>query len=97
MVRSVRLDTSGSRRRFVAWSLTNDPVFPTALQTLAFIRTRQRRFDDALHCAERLTGIAGRSYVSLSSLGMAYAASGNRQAARGLLQEINLLPHGAYG
>ncbi|MGA2116723.1 MAG: winged helix-turn-helix domain-containing protein [Bryobacteraceae bacterium] len=78
-------------------ALTNHPDFSPALQIMVAIRTRQGRFEEAFAWAHRLLDIVGRSYVSLSSLGIAHAATGNHQAAHRLLQEMNLQLHGASG
>jgi TolB-like protein/Flp pilus assembly protein TadD len=78
-------------------ALANHPDFPPALQSMVAIRTRQGRFEEAFAWAHRLLNVVGRSYVGLSSLGIAHAAAGNRQAAHRLMQEMNLQSHGASG
>jgi TolB-like protein/Tfp pilus assembly protein PilF len=76
-------------------ALELDPRFPYALYLLVRTRVYQQRSGEALVFAERLLQILGRSYVSLSSLGLAHAASGDRGAANRLAQEIEGLPGGA--
>ena len=78
-------------------ALAKDPAFSIALERLVLIRLRQARFDEALAWAERLMESVGRSYVSLSSFGLARAAAGDFEGARRLLKEMNLLPHGSNG
>jgi serine/threonine-protein kinase len=78
-------------------ALTNHPDFSPTLECMVAIRTCQGRFEEAFAWAHRLLDILGRSYVSLSSLGIAHAAAGDHQAAHRLLQEMNLQLHGASG
>jgi DNA-binding winged helix-turn-helix (wHTH) protein/tetratricopeptide (TPR) repeat protein len=78
-------------------ALTKQPDFSPALQSMVAIRAREGHFEEALAWAQRLVDIVGRSYVSLSSLGLAHAAAGNFQTAHRLLQEMNLQSHGASG
>jgi TolB-like protein len=76
-------------------ALEIDPRFVYALYFLVQIRACQRRLGEAFVCAEQLMQILGNSYVSLSSLGLAHAASGDGGAANRVAREIESLPGGA--
>jgi TolB-like protein len=69
-----------------------DSSFARAVQTLASIRSYQGRGEEGLAWARRFTSLAGKSYASLWTLAMAYIGSGDIDAARGALQELEHLP-----
>jgi TolB-like protein len=77
--------------------LEMDATFPRAIQCLSFVAGHQGRFKEGVAWAERLVELWGNSYASLYALGQAHAVSGNAEAARRVLADLENLPGSAQG
>lgn len=78
-------------------ALELDPRFGKALQIKTYLLGLLGRHEEALACAHQLIEIAGRSHLSLFTLGLAHAAAGDRTSAESVLAAIETLPRGSEG
>lgn len=78
-------------------ALAIDGEFGKALQILAYLLGLQGRHEEALACARQLVEARGASHLSLFTLGLAYAAAGDRPRVDRVLAEIEALPRGSEG
>lgn len=76
------------------WSrlLDVDPSFPKVIQALSVVRGFQGRFEEGISLAQKLVDILGHTVHSLWALAQAYAVSGETEAARRVLRDLEELP-----
>jgi TolB-like protein/Tfp pilus assembly protein PilF/DNA-binding winged helix-turn-helix (wHTH) protein len=69
-------------------SLEIRPNYPAGLYFMARVRERHNQWDSAVRFLERSVESSGRAPKYLHALGMAYAKTGRRQQALGILEEL---------
>ena len=65
-----------------------DPSYFLGYFVLSYVRARQGRYEEAVTLAERMVELHGRWPMSLMVLGTVYGMSGKREAAEGVLHEL---------
>jgi serine/threonine protein kinase/tetratricopeptide (TPR) repeat protein len=76
--------------------LTNDPSYGQAYFCLSWALRRVGRYDEALDAAQKAIAIDGSMPLLIASLGIAYAETGQVEAARRVLAELNELATKRY-
>ena len=78
-------------------ALELDSRFTKAWQTKSYLLGLASRHQEAIACAHGVIEILGPSHLGLFTLGLAYAAAGNRADAEQVVAQIEALPRGHVG
>lgn len=87
----LRLEDLPSFERYLQRALALDPDSAPALQLLADLNRDEGRYDEAVEYYARLLQVEPQHYANLLSLALCHSFLGDREAAKGFLQQASHL------